>query len=104
MVVDMRIPLLERSIAMTSLRAGVWGFTSQRRARVLRWSLAFMLCLGTFSAMSPATLAGNRCKDRCNDVYNLEKRACKAIPLKHERHSCEDAAKRSKDNCKRRCR
>ena len=89
---------------MTSLRSGVSSPTFQRRAMVLRWSLAFILCLGTFSAMSPATLAGNRCKDRCNDVYKLEKRACKAIPLKHERHSCEDAAKRAKNNCKHRCR
>ena len=89
---------------MTSLRSGVSSTASQRRARVRRWSLAFILCLGTFAAMSPATLAGNRCKDRCNDVYKLEKRACKAIPLKHERHSCEDSAKHAKDNCKRRCR
>jgi hypothetical protein len=54
--------------------------------------------------MSSTTLAGNRCKDHCNDVYKEEKRACKAIPLKHERHSCEDAAKRGKDHCKHRCR
>jgi hypothetical protein len=89
---------------MTSLKTGVSTTMSQRRAGVLRSSLAFILCLGTLAFVSPATVAGNRCKDRCNDVYKLEKRACKVIPLKHERHSCEDAAKRAKDNCKRRCR
>ena len=99
-----QIPLLERSIAMTSFRSGVSSTTSQKRASVRRWSLVIILCLGTFAGMSPVTLAGNRCKDRCKDVYDLEKRACKAIPLKHERHSCEDAAKRAKNNCKHRCR
>ena len=89
---------------MRSFRSEVSSSRSPQRARILRCGLAFILCLGTFSAMSPATLAGNRCKDRCNDVYKLEKRACKAIPLKHERHSCEDAAKRTKNNCKHRCR
>src|SRR6185295_666542 len=89
-VAGVRIPLLERSIAMT--RFGVsTTTTSQRRARVLRWSFAFILCLGTFMGMSSTTLAGNRCKDHCNDVYKVEKRACKAIPLKRERHSCENA-------------
>ena len=58
-------------------RFGVSTSTSQRRARVLRWSFAFILCLGTFVGMSPATLAGNRCKDRCNDIYNEEKESAK---------------------------
>jgi hypothetical protein len=89
---------------MTSLRSGDSSITFQRRARVFQWSFAFILCLGTFMGMSSTTLAGNRCKDHCNDVYKEEKRACKAIPLKHERHSCEDAAKRGKDHCKHRCR
>jgi len=89
---------------MTSLRFGVSSTSSQRRARVLRWSFALILCLGTFAGMTSTTLAGNRCKDRCNDVYKEEKRVCKAIPLKHERHTCEDAAKHAKNNCKHRCR
>jgi len=96
--------LHQRSTAMTNLRSEVSSSTSQQRARVLRRSLAFILCLGTFAALSPATVAGNRCKDRCNDSYHLRKDLCKSIPLKHERHRCEDAAKRSKDNCKRGCR
>jgi len=54
--------------------------------------------------MSPVALGGNRCKDRCNDTYKVEKNLCKSIPLKHERHTCEDAAKRAKNNCKHRCR
>ena len=76
----------------------------KRTRVVLRLSLAFLLLLGTFAALSPASVAGNRCKDRCNEAYHLRKDVCRAIPLKHERHSCEKAAKRAKDNCKHRCR
>ena len=86
---------------MTEVSSEVSSSRSQR-AMVLRWSLAFILCLGTFAAMSPATLAGNRCKDRCNDVYKLRKDECKSR-RNHERHRCEDAAKRERDNCKHRC-
>ena len=71
---------------------------------ILRLSFALIVCLGTFAAMNPATVAGNRCKDRCNEVYRLRKDVCRAIPLKHERKSCEKAAKRAKDECKHRCR
>lgn len=71
---------------------------------VLRLSFAFIICLGTFAAINPAATARNRCKDRCNDAYHLRKDVCRAIPLKHERKSCEKAAKRSKDDCKHRCR
>jgi hypothetical protein len=71
---------------------------------VLRLSFAFIMCLGTFAAVTPASIAGDRCKDRCNDVYRLRKDVCKSIPLKHERKSCEKATKRSKDDCKHRCR
>jgi hypothetical protein len=71
---------------------------------VLRWSLMLLVCVGTFSALSPASEAGNHCTDRCADVYHLKKDACKLIPYKHERHRCEDAAKRAKNECKHRCR
>ena len=71
---------------------------------ILRLSLAFIFCLGTFAAISPASAEPNRCKDRCNETYRLRKDVCRAIPLKHERKSCEKAAKRAKDECKRRCR
>jgi len=89
---------------MISLRSELSSSRAQQRAGVLRWILAFILCLGAFSAMSPVALGGNRCKDRCNDTYKVEKNLCKSIPLKHERHTCEDAAKRAKNNCKHRCR
>lgn len=76
-----------------------------KRTRVfLRLSLAFLLFLGTFAALSQASVASNRCKDRCNEVYRLRKDVCRVIPLKHERKSCEKAAKRAKDDCKHRCR
>jgi hypothetical protein len=71
---------------------------------ILRLSLAFIFCLGTFAAISPASAEPNRCKDRCNETYRLRKDVCRAIPLKHERKSCEKAAKRAKDDCKHRCR
>jgi hypothetical protein len=34
----------------------------------------------------------------------LRKDICKAIPYKRQRHSCEDAAKHVRDECKRQCR
>ena len=71
---------------------------------VLRLSFAVLLCLGTFAAVNPTSIAGNRCKDKCNDVYRLRKDVCKAIPLKNERKACEKATKRAKDDCKHRCR
>ena len=89
---------------MTSLWSEVSTSRPQHRARVLRWGFAFILSLGIFAAMSPAAVAGNHCKDRCNDVYHRRKEECKLIPLKYERHRCEDGAKRAKGNCKRGCR
>ena len=71
---------------------------------VFKLSLVLMICLGAFATVSPATGAGNRCTDRCADVYRLKKEACKLVPYKRERHRCEDAAKRAKNECKRRCR
>lgn len=62
-----------------------------------------MLCLGVWSG--PVAAGGrNDCKDRCKDRYNLRKDVCKAIPNKRLRHSCEDAAKHVRDECKRSCR
>jgi len=69
-----------------------------------RWGLVLLVCVGTFSALSPASEAGNHCTDRCADVYHVRKDACKLIPYKHERHRCEDVAKHNKDTCKHRCR
>jgi hypothetical protein len=70
----------------------------------LRSGLLLLVCLGTFTAVGEASSARNRCKDHCQDRYNLRKDACKAIPYKRERHSCEDAAKHDRDRCKRECR
>jgi len=87
-----------------NLRSEVSSARSQQRARVLKGSWTIILCLGIFAAMGQPTVAKNRCKDRCNDRYHLRKDLCKSIPLKYERHRCENAAKRGKDNCKRDCR
>ena len=76
-----------------------------RRTRVVpRLVLALMICLGVFALPGTGSAAGNRCKDRCNDAYRLRRDVCRAIPLKHERKSCEKSAKRAKDDCKHRCR
>jgi hypothetical protein len=63
-----------------------------------------LLCLGVWTGPSAAAGRRNDCKDRCKDRYNLRKDICKAIPYKRQRHSCEDAAKHTRDECKRRCR
>jgi hypothetical protein len=76
----------------------------KRTGVVLKLVLALAVCLGMFGTLSPAAVARNRCKDRCDEVYRLRKDVCRAIPLKHERKSCEKAAKRAKDDCKHRCR
>ena len=70
---------------------------------VLRMSLALLVCLGAFTTSSLAS-GRNDCKDRCKERYNLRKDICKAIPFKRQRHACEDAAKHTRDECKRRCR
>jgi hypothetical protein len=76
----------------------------KRTSVLLRLSLASIVCLGTLAAVSPVSARGNRCTDRCADRYRFRKDACKSIPFKNARHRCEDAAKRAKDECKRRCR
>jgi len=75
-----------------------------RSSIFLRLSLLLFVFLGAMSAVSTASAGGNRCTDRCADRYRYRKDVCKAIPFKRERHRCEDAAKRAKEECKRRCR
>jgi hypothetical protein len=87
---------------MTNFRKQVSSCRFQLPA-ILRWGFVFILCLGTFVAGSSSSVAGNHCKDHCNDTYRLRKDFCHAIPLKHERKSCENAAKHAKDNCKHHC-
>ena len=76
----------------------------KRSGSLLKWSLMFLICLGTIAAAGPAASAKNRCKERCNDIYRVRKDACKAIPVKYERHRCEDSAKRARNDCRHRCR
>ena len=89
------------------MRSGGFQFSSlwsQQQVKLLRLGLALILCLSAFVQAGAVTPPGNRCKDRCNDVYRLKKDLCRSIPLKNERKTCEKAAKRSKDDCKHRCR
>jgi hypothetical protein len=76
----------------------------KRTSLVLLWSLVVLVCLGTFAAAGSASSARNDCKDRCKDRYNLRKDICKAIPYKRQRRVCEDAAKQTRNECKRACR
>ena len=66
-----------------------------------------LLLLALFAVNPITTFAvrhgGNRCTDRCADVYRVKKDACELIPLKHERKICERRAKEAKNDCKHRC-
>jgi len=75
-----------------------------KTSATLRLCVAFLLLLGTFASAGASPIPSNRCKDHCNDTYRVKKDLCREIPLKHERKSCENAAKHSKDNCKHSCR
>ena len=75
----------------------------KRTSVFLRFGLALIVCLGTLAAVGPASARGNRCTDRCAEVARFKKDGCKLIPYKNERHRCEDAVKRAKNECKRRC-
>ena len=75
----------------------------KRATTLFRLTLALLVCLGTWTEISSASGAGSHCTDHCADLYHWKKDACKLIPYKHERHNCEDAAKRAKDQCKHRC-
>lgn len=65
-----------------------------------------LVCLGTWLSFGSVGAAGggNRCTDRCADVFRVKKDACRLIPLKHERKICERRAKEAKKDCKHRCR
>ena len=76
----------------------------KRNGILLKWSLMFLVCLGTIAAAGSEAGAKNRCKERCDDIYRTRKNVCKAIPIKYERHRCEDSAKRAKNDCRHRCR
>jgi len=76
----------------------------KRSGILVKLSLMLLVCLGTLAAAAPGTSAKNRCKERCDDIYRTRKNVCKAIPIKYERHRCEDSAKRARNDCKHRCR
>lgn len=71
----------------------------------LRFSAALLFCLSTFVTLSPASAAvpGNRCKDRCNDVYHRRMDECRGL-RRGEKRQCEARAKGERDECKHRCR
>ena len=75
-----------------------------KKSLPIKLVLACFLLLTILGGATSTTVARNRCKDRCNEVYRLKKDLCRSVPLKGERKSCEKAAKRAKDNCKHRCR
>jgi hypothetical protein len=74
----------------------------KRTGVILGSIFGLIVLLGGFSGAGSAA-GGNRCSDHCAERYRLRKDVCKAIPYKHERHACEDAAKRAKDECKHKC-
>ena len=76
------------------------------RIKIISFAAAsFLFCAGLWIAGSNVSAGGgNRCKDHCADAYQVEKDACKLIPLKRERKICERRAKEAKDDCKHRCR
>ena len=74
----------------------------------VRLFLPSSLLLLALVAVQPVTTfavrrGGNRCTDRCADVYRVKKDACGLIPLKHERKICERRAKEAKNDCKHSC-
>jgi hypothetical protein len=77
----------------------------KRTSLFLRLAMALLFCLSAFVSVSPASgaVAGNRCKDRCNDVYHRRMDDCRGL-RRFEKRRCEDRAKRGRDECKRRCR
>ena len=77
----------------------------KRTSLFLRFAMALLFCLSAFVTANPASgaVAGNRCKDRCNDVYHRRMDECKGL-RRYEKRRCEDGVKRQHNECKRRCR
>ncbi len=76
----------------------------KRSSLFLKTGMALLFCLSSFVTVSPASgAAGNRCKDRCNDIYHRRKDECRGL-RKYEKRRCEDRAKRARDECRHRCR
>jgi hypothetical protein len=77
----------------------------KRTSLFLRLAMALLFCLSAFLTVSPASgaVAGNRCKDRCNDAYHRRMEDCRGL-RRYEKRRCEDRAKREHNECRRRCR
>jgi hypothetical protein len=77
----------------------------KRTSVFLRLAMALLFCLSAFATVSPASGAvpGNRCKDRCNDVYHRRMDDCRGL-RKYDKRRCEDRAKREHNECRNRCR
>ena len=65
--------------------------------------LLLVMLVGVPISTSAAGGGGNRCTDRCADIYHVKKDACRLVPFKHERKICERRAKEAKNDCKHRC-
>ena len=76
------------------------------KTRIISCVAALLVfCSGLWIAGSSVSAGGgNRCTDHCADAYRIKKDACKLIPLKGARKTCERRAKEAKDDCKHRCR
>ena len=80
------------------------------RARIFPrviFALLFLVIMFVSTASTPGVRAADRqrdrCKRRCEEVYNRRKNECRR-ERGRERHRCEDEAKRERNNCKDRCR
>ena len=77
----------------------------KRKSLFFRLGLALFFCLSTLPAVTRASGAvpGNRCKDRCHEVYRRRREECRSL-RRHEKRRCEERAKDARDECRRRCR
>ena len=81
------------------------GVNKMKTVKVIKGiALSLVVCAVMFVGADSTTEAGNRCTDRCADVYKVKKDGCRLIPFKTERHICERRAKEAKNDCKHRCR
>ena len=73
-----------------------------RATLALLFFCAMFLAVLTTTGMATPDRHRDRCKRRCEDVYDRRKRECKRRG--RDRHRCEEEAKRERDECKDRCR
>jgi hypothetical protein len=79
-----------------------------RATAFMRVSFVVLFFMGMFlSAWAPGVSAADRrrdrCKRRCEEVFDRRKRECKRYRGR-EKHRCEDDAKRDRNQCKDGCR